>query len=586
MALYERIKAEFNDINGRDYTIRIYKEAVSDPGSRTFTSGGEGFIHEYFGDSEELWDFIKYGKVTIPLVIADATDKSVSDEVIEGNEGEWFCKITYNSDANIYFQGIVLIDQSEYANVSYPYILNIIASDGLSLLQNKKITSLSGFTVPFNVWFTEILDQFSFDELGGFNLYTCFRDWNELMLSYNSSAETRDPLTYMFVETNELFYTDKRGGRDFFTYGDVITELCNFLHCNLFYSEGAYYLVSIYERLNSTLYMTQYDEDFTFDITNPNSYANGGTGWSQDTTFSHTINFSSNNIKPQGGLFRTKPASKLIRESNGAEGAFKKGTLSENSLAVWRPSDSGTSGSYNVPETVLARVADIKDGIDSVTVKGRVSFYVREEAPFTSNPTLDANNRTIKWKLRGFFAQKNTTAYSFTYGSENVFKESTGTWTTGSDAYIEQDLGNINGTTTNYNIKETTDIANTALTSATTTTVQVTDAIFRLISQPLVNGYRGWLRIQNNNSDWVYARYESAFWTGSVFSITIESTDFSVVNANVGNTVEIIQEKTTLYQSNFEFSVDSFPTNDNLFFNVALIGEDYTGNDRDWETIY
>lgn len=234
MALYERIKAEFNDINGRDYTIRIYKEAVSDPGSRTFTSGGEGFIHEYFGDSEELWDFIKYGKVTIPLVIADATDKSVSDEVIEGNEGEWFCKITYNSDANIYFQGIVLIDQSEYANVSYPYILNIIASDGLSLLQNKKITSLSGFTVPFNVWFTEILDQFSFDELGGFNLYTCFRDWNELMLSYNSSAETRDPLTYMFVETNELFYTDKRGGRDFFTYGDVITELCNFLHCNLF----------------------------------------------------------------------------------------------------------------------------------------------------------------------------------------------------------------------------------------------------------------------------------------------------------------------------------------------------------------
>ena len=576
MALYQRITTDFADIDGREYTIRIYKEASSAPQIAELVSQSPGFTHEYYSDNEELWSFIKYGKLTTYLMIESASHKALIDELLTGIEGEWFIKVTYADSGEVtYFQGVILIDQATYPNQPYPYPVSITASDGLSLLQNKRIPNTGlFFDSPWNATLYNILNQFQFGDFGAFSFNTSFRFWNSRFLGYDNSDLNRDPLVYLFNAMQDLFYTDKRGGREFFTYGEVLNEICGFLHCNLVYSYGTYWLINIHERTETTLYLSKYADDFAYSKTADNTYASAG--FSNEAAYDHVYSLASNGDKPEyGGMFTQKPASKLIRETNSAEGAFKKGVLTENSLHVWRPIDLGTSGSLNVPETQLGRLAEVRDGIENIRIKGKMAWYAKQLEPVASNIYEDLNNRTIYWKLRFFFVQKNTTADNFTYGSEDVYRGSDETWGTGSDYYTELSLGNVSGTTTADNIL----FGNRTLTAALTTD-NITSVSQNGTTLSSLEGEEGWIRILDNNTVWKYLHYSD--YVNATGTFTIDTTtgdeDFNSVNASIGNTLQVIQEKETFYQASFDIKANNFTNTNNLFLNAVVIGEDYQGN--------
>ena len=160
MALQKAFKGSYQSLNKTDYYFEIWVENWSSISGTVFDikAGQGGPIICYDSDSDDRFNPILSSTCKIPLVIEnDTIETAFVNKLYDTFQEKDVYFHLYKGTASNYtsnpplWSGFILMDLSERADVSFPYDINLTATDGISILKSLDWTSVDAFlagTVP------------------------------------------------------------------------------------------------------------------------------------------------------------------------------------------------------------------------------------------------------------------------------------------------------------------------------------------------------------------------------------------------------------------------------------------------------
>ena len=132
--------AAFQDYNGGTWWINIYDEEYGGATTFEFNVGESGFELTWEGDINNRSVAIVPSRLTIPVLLQNANDEDLVDDLATGYEGQFFVEVRYGGASpllgDLYWRGIVLADLTEFEDAYYPQEVALTAVDDLANLQN------------------------------------------------------------------------------------------------------------------------------------------------------------------------------------------------------------------------------------------------------------------------------------------------------------------------------------------------------------------------------------------------------------------------------------------------------------------
>lgn len=202
----------FKDINDVDYTVKITTSTGNQ--TREITLGGNPFITEMDGSSDNIYVPAKYQAATVSVISGDymfdvysSKAQNTKVELKKGNAIIW----TGYATPNLYNQGFVE-DREEFS---------IECIDGLSTLQYIKYKSENKKILSFAEILTKILNEC--------NCYTYFAISDNTKLNADS---TKNIIEELYISEENFFKKKKDDETDedvAWTCKDVLEEICRYL---------------------------------------------------------------------------------------------------------------------------------------------------------------------------------------------------------------------------------------------------------------------------------------------------------------------------------------------------------------------
>lgn len=231
----------------------------------------EGVVIKYIDDDDPLYEALKASEVKSKFIIETSAQEIFFNAVATSvQEDRYYIKIT--KDGSLWWTGKIVQDLIRFENRSFPYVVDIGATDGIGLLKDKTgRIDYTGTLQPKNYlqYIITILKELDPQNVIGTSdpfLQTSIR-WFEDQMYTTTPADTLDPLTRIrFQQVG--FNTVTEGNSDdegFRNWKDQLNELCSLMGARLMFSDGVWrlYQINALEDISVTtqLYSKEYDCD-------------------------------------------------------------------------------------------------------------------------------------------------------------------------------------------------------------------------------------------------------------------------------------------------------------------------------------
>lgn len=268
---------EFDGNDGTACSVEI-QDRISVSGADLAVIGSGCKISYDLSDSFNPTDPIQYSKCTVGIQIDDSATEDVLDTIIQGAEDQYF--LFYKEAGVIIWRGIVQVSLITKPRESYPFTVNIEASDGLRKLSSIALEMPEASAVNSVSYFKEILNRtglhysFSSDDV---YLTTCCRLYENTM--QGAFATTTDPFRYSRVfAPDKLAVSNDLNGE--VTYKEQEKLLKDMLICwglQIRMKDGHYHIMQIDAYKESILRLHHYTKAIAFDASNPGTITAGST---------------------------------------------------------------------------------------------------------------------------------------------------------------------------------------------------------------------------------------------------------------------------------------------------------------------
>jgi hypothetical protein len=230
---------------------------------------------------------VQFSKCAGGIEISNSTEEGYLDTIIQGGQDQFYLFVY--ADNVIFWRGIVNVGLIVKPRESYPYLVTLQATDGLTRLNDIKISMAAAAGVNIITYVkqvlntTSLLNAFSDDEI---YLITCCRLYENTMQGAFSSAV--DPLRYTRINSPEklAIQSDNNGEEQYRTQEKLLKDLLIAFGLQLRFKGGVYHLMQIDAYDLPTLKLHQYTKLIDFNPANPDTVTAGAA---TAVNFNHAI---------------------------------------------------------------------------------------------------------------------------------------------------------------------------------------------------------------------------------------------------------------------------------------------------------
>ena len=131
------ITSEMTSLAGISYTINIWDSSIGVALERPLEIA-ENLVIAYDGNETMVpISNIYYSTATIAFWIKDDDDENAFNQIIDGDENQFF--LVVRKAGNIFWRGMIMVDQLRQERTSFPYKMQLKSGDGLSRLNDVAI---------------------------------------------------------------------------------------------------------------------------------------------------------------------------------------------------------------------------------------------------------------------------------------------------------------------------------------------------------------------------------------------------------------------------------------------------------------
>lgn len=220
-------------------------------GDNRFITLATGLKLDYESQSDDRFTPIKGSKLTVPLLVEDELIESfINNELLNNDvEGESRFLIALYKNDEIFWGGVILGDLCQKNDESFPYVFNMVATDGLARLKEYEFKLIANNNYGTNlgdyVWRCLINTPFPYFIEPNAKFYSSSINWYDT--SFGAINDSSDPLkltqvnTWAFVDVA----TDSNKENKAISYYDVLEQILLLFHCRIILSDGYFRIVSL-----------------------------------------------------------------------------------------------------------------------------------------------------------------------------------------------------------------------------------------------------------------------------------------------------------------------------------------------------
>ena len=307
---------ENNNLNY--YKVFIRDKVLPSDANRNFKSEG-GFNIDYPTNDSKPNDIFYGSNCTVPFLVEDSNGQAFIDDLIQDQESRFLLEIikTDGITDKPFWRGVFVADELEHENKNFPYLVNLVAIDGISQLKERKAPNIGGFSqtisggaVPKSLLesFIEFLNQTSVIDL--------YDDTDELVVTSMRWFESDmvgnnvDPIANMRYPTYKLEwdYDDFNNVVKEKSF-DVLRSLFSPLYCRIIQLNGSYHLIQLNNYDLNVITVYRYAKNYQRNTQDPNVGAVGVISSNESLTVERELNNSSAitsgiYTQEEGALFR------------------------------------------------------------------------------------------------------------------------------------------------------------------------------------------------------------------------------------------------------------------------------------------
>lgn len=267
----ERLYGEFTDDTNESWRVSIYDtNSTWNAANKTeFTLGPDGFTLRYTGDTEQQHQPIIASSVTFTLFEQVAAHTQTLDLLYSFSEGRLLVDVYRDPDGDntLYWRGVILAEQVERNDESFPTAVLITASDDLGNLKDVDFDLTLGDVGGGGLQVNRHLVRC----LGGLRTYSRFADGEPILRYINdtelhSAEDGTNPLADIIA--NVPVIVDDDGTTKAHSAYDILHSLATTFNARVFLSEGVFWFwpINAHKRVSDsvaigTAGVKQYDKD-------------------------------------------------------------------------------------------------------------------------------------------------------------------------------------------------------------------------------------------------------------------------------------------------------------------------------------
>ena len=249
---------------------------------------GTDFSLNYNSQSDERFSPIKGSDLSLPIIIQNANQENIilsqMLNSVSFGEDRWLIKVNKNGD--LFWVGVVVFDLWQRSDSSYPYTINVVATDGLARLKELQFTDMLvnnmesiGSIIQKILLKTPLYQVLN----AGDPFYSNSINWYDTNMPAVTS--TTDPLEQSFIRRWALVDIDNEdtNKNKAISYYEALETLVQQFNARILLSDGIFRIVcvNLYEKTN-ILYERVYDESGNYLSTSSpswNTNINQSTSW-------------------------------------------------------------------------------------------------------------------------------------------------------------------------------------------------------------------------------------------------------------------------------------------------------------------
>ena len=297
-----RLYAEFSDDLGGDWRLNIHEAGYG--GSITeFNLGADGFTMRYSGDNENRMQPIIGSEVTFTLVENLAQHTTFLESLATSEDAAYTISIYKDPDGDnsLFWTGVLLHEQVELQDISYPISNTLTAVDDLGNLKNVLYNN-SGSAYTGRDTIAEHLIKI-LNKTRALHVY----ETTDVFLKYAndfkpSTFVSNNALIELEVNHGAFYNVDEDGFVQFFTAFDVLQNLAITFNARIFFAEGYFWFIPVGAPKNNVTVNVHTVTKGTNQVF-PTSTISAGT-----TAIDTRVTVGTNAIKLKGGSTTFLPA--------------------------------------------------------------------------------------------------------------------------------------------------------------------------------------------------------------------------------------------------------------------------------------
>jgi hypothetical protein len=272
-----RFTSEFRSDTGIDYKIEI-DDSLFVGSPSTFKVAAEGFVLEYAGETDDIVSPIMSSNVSIPFMVETVLQETFFEQLVSVQESRFRLKISrFDSGSyKTYWTGYIMQDIAQVEDVSFPYIYDLRAVDGLGRLANidyninNDIFQNSLALTRLNKILYNCLSSIGTTDLFGSGeafLETCVNWWENSMVY----STTKDAANEIAVDRRIFTTIDDEGVEIYTKMIDVLRQLCVTFGSRVYQSNGRFIFEQYSERAAATRIVSTYNRSGNYIATTSKS---------------------------------------------------------------------------------------------------------------------------------------------------------------------------------------------------------------------------------------------------------------------------------------------------------------------------
>lgn len=210
-----------------------------------------GLKLDYESQSDDRFTPIKGSKLSIPLLVEDESIESfINGELLNNDtEGEDRYLIALYKNDELFWGGVILGDLCQKNDESFPYVFNMVATDGLARLKDYEFQTIANSNYGTNLAYYVFLalthtPLYQLKEPED-KFFSSSINWYDL--AFGTIDDTSDPLkltqvnTWAFVDVA----TDSNKPNKALSYYEVLEQILLLFNCRILLSDGYFRIVSL-----------------------------------------------------------------------------------------------------------------------------------------------------------------------------------------------------------------------------------------------------------------------------------------------------------------------------------------------------